>query len=78
MAFTSPNELTRHYRQSHITDHDDRAGSPMHRMPSQPSVGTQDSAVGMYDSSFSDPPVFYSVESTVTDVGSADGHGFAS
>ena len=78
MAFNTADELARHYRQSHMTSRDDRAGSPMRRMPSQRSVGTQDSAVGMYDSSFSDPPVFYSVKSTITDVGSVEGNGFAS
>ncbi|KAH7395495.1 hypothetical protein BKA64DRAFT_60605 [Cadophora sp. MPI-SDFR-AT-0126] len=78
MALNTPEELVQHYRKSHMTDHDFRASSPMRRIPSQRSIGTQDSAVGMYDSSIGDPPMFYSVRSTMTDAGSFGGHGLAS
>ncbi|KAG4438265.1 hypothetical protein IFR05_006247 [Cadophora sp. M221] len=71
-AFNTPEELSQHYRQGHMTEDSDRDGPPIHRDPSQRSVGTQDSAVGMHDSSILDPPMFYSVRSTMTDVGSVE------
>lgn len=78
MAFNTPEELTQHYRTGHMTHDSDRDRSPMRRIPSQRSTGTQDSAVGMHDSSILDPPMFYSVRSTMTDVGSVEGTTFAS
>ncbi|KAK0106231.1 hypothetical protein ONS96_003873 [Cadophora gregata f. sp. sojae] len=71
-SFKTLDEVIQHYRACHTTYDPFLASSPMQVNPSQHSIGTQDSAVGMDDPSTSEPPVFYSAKSRIPDIGSLE------